>query len=273
MIRQKTENGWLLLGHQDHARLAGAFAQAWGNATFIRPEPFDPIGQAVAMHDDSWAERDARPLVTPEGFPSAFSKELVGTYDAFEEIDLEGYLRVRGRATEAVAEVSPYAAILVSMHTVNLLTEQADLSGLSEDALAVHGAFVEGQRERQEALKQTVRASTSDPVYASEDTLATGFRFLQCCDSLSLMVCTDFPHDLPLRHAQPTAGGKALELRYEPLSGNRYRVAPWPFREEETLDYEIPALRVKGNHFADQPAFDVACAAGEQIRLSFSLVP
>jgi hypothetical protein len=132
VIRVKEPGGWMLVGHRDHARFAGELARQWGNAEFAPPEPFADILVAVARHDDAWAERDAAPCLTREGRPSAFSHELVGTYSAFEEIDLADYLAVRGQATEAVAADNPYAAIIVSMHTVNLLTEQADLRGLSD---------------------------------------------------------------------------------------------------------------------------------------------
>ncbi|TVP74965.1 MAG: DUF3891 family protein, partial [Puniceicoccaceae bacterium] len=99
MIRIETENDWLLLGHKAHAALAGDFARHWKNQDFLPPDPFCHILDAVARHDDSWEPRDAQPQLTPEGHPSAFSKELVGSYDAFEDIDLADYLAVRAAAT------------------------------------------------------------------------------------------------------------------------------------------------------------------------------
>ena len=39
MLRLETETGWWLVTHPDHARLAGAFAQRWGNNLFASPEP------------------------------------------------------------------------------------------------------------------------------------------------------------------------------------------------------------------------------------------
>src|SRR5450432_3264265 len=118
MLRFQTADGWMLIEHREHARLAGKFAHYYGNDEFAPPEPLDDILVAVIRHDDAWKERDTLPFLTRENKPSAFSKELVGKYSAFEEIDLIDYLAVRGRATEAVATDNPYAAILVSMHTV-----------------------------------------------------------------------------------------------------------------------------------------------------------
>ena len=66
-----------------------------------------------------------------KGKPSAFSIELVGKYSAFEEIDLEEYLAVRERAVRIIAAEDSYAALLISMHTYNLLTEHADRSTIA----------------------------------------------------------------------------------------------------------------------------------------------
>ena len=149
MIRLEDNDDWLLLTHKDHAALAGEFARHWKNQDFSPPEPFAHILDAVSRHDDSWAVQDATPSLSPEGEPAAFSKELVGTYDAFEDIDLEAYLSVRSIATEDAALRDPYAAVLISMHSVNLLTEQADLSTLNEEELSMHSRFIEGQLQQQ----------------------------------------------------------------------------------------------------------------------------
>ena len=126
MIRVETASDWSLVTPPDHARLAGEFADAWGNKAFARLEPYAPIRHAVYHHDDGWLARDAAPGLTPYGRPEAFTRDLVGAYSAFEEIDLPNYLNVRARATAANAADDLYAGIIVSMHAVNLLSEQAD---------------------------------------------------------------------------------------------------------------------------------------------------
>src|ERR1700693_1487351 len=98
MLRMETETGWWLIKHPDHARLAGAFAAAWGNAQFRRPEPRARVLHGISTHDNGWPPRYAPPFITRTGKPSAFSIELVGKYSAFEEIDIADYLAVRERA-------------------------------------------------------------------------------------------------------------------------------------------------------------------------------
>jgi hypothetical protein len=260
VIRIETDAGWILVEHREHARLAGRFAARWGNAAFAVPEPRAEVLVAVMRHDDAWAERDSLPFLTRQGKPSAFSRELVGTYSAFEEIDLADYLAVRGRAAEAVAADNPYAAIIISMHTVDLLTAQADLRGLGAADLELHRTFVEAQKRRQEEL---IRQVSQRPEYAEAATpprLRRAFEFLQACDSLSLAVCVRFPRPIPLRHRQPRRDGTLATLECEPLGEDAYRVAPSPF-EATRLLVEVPCRRVPGKVFADQAAFRAAYAA------------
>src|ERR1700723_1395497 len=152
MLRLESKTGWWLVTHVDHAHLAGAFAEKWGNDLFLAPEPREQVLRGVTTHDDGWAARDQQPQITRQGKPSAFSVELVGTYSAFEEIDLADYLAVRDRAVHLIAEEDPYAAILVSKHTYNLLTERADRSTISPEQLPLLDEFLKQQRDLQQRL-------------------------------------------------------------------------------------------------------------------------
>lgn len=257
MIRNLEPRGWLLVEHRDHARLAGDFARHWGNADFVPPEPRDPILTAVYRHDDAWVERDSAPSLTRAGLPAAFTRELVGAYSAFEEIDLADYLRVRGRATEAVAADQPFAAIVVSMHTVNLLTEQADLSKLAPADLALHTDFIAGQRRRQAELTDLARLQ--DPAL-TDAVLQRAFEFLQVCDNLSLLACARYPEPRDLRHRHPHRDGTLATLRCTPLGSDTYRVAPYPF-DTDSFTLVVPCRRVPGGSFTSQDEFRARYAA------------
>jgi hypothetical protein len=271
MIRIETETDWLLLPHADHAALAGEFARHWKNRSFFPPDPFAHVLDAVARHDDSWAPRDAQPDLTEDGHPAAFSKELVGTYDAFEDIDLEGYLRVRGQATERAAERDSYSAILISMHTVNLLTEQADLSGLSETDRQIHATFIDGQRNRQRELVAEL-ANTPLTPYLTEESLQRNFEFLQACDSFSLLVGVDYPEASQLRHSHPTYGGTSEVIRYTPLGDHRYALSPWPLDEGE-LTFQIPYRRVAKTSTATLEEFRTAYTASTPEMRTITIIP
>jgi hypothetical protein len=249
MLRMETETGWWLIQHPDHARLAGAFAAAWGNEQFRKPEPRARVLHGIATHDDGWAARDAHPTITRQGKPSAFSIELVGKYSAFEEIDLAEYLAVRERAARIIAQQDPYAGLLISLHTYNLLAEHVDRSTMTPDGLALLDAFLERQRTYQEALYAAVAIDvTLTAQERSEKTIIDHFRLLQACDNLSLLSCVAFDRRADLLHPLPLNDGGSAEIEVLPLGPRHFRLRPWPFAEDE-LTFEFPARHVEGKVF------------------------
>lgn len=261
MIRIANPTGYLLAEHREHARIAGLFASAWGNSVFPRPatpEAMPHVIAAVTRHDDAWAERDAAPCLTREGQPSAFTRELVGTYSAFEEIDLADYLAVRGAATEAVAGEDPLAAMLISMHTYNLLTEQADLATMRPEDRPLHADFVAGQLRRQCELAGTLPPHLA--VHATPDLLRRAFEFLQFCDNLSLLVCVGYDQPRPLRHQHPDASGVLRTLVCTPHGTDTYTVSPWPF-STPALEVCLPVKSIDRTDCSDLARFRAAYAA------------
>lgn len=257
MIRIETENDWLLVGHQAHAALAGEFARHWKNKDFLPAEPFAHVLDAVARHDDSWTERDANPVLTAEHEPSAFTVELVGSYDAFEEIDLQDYLNVRAQATEEAATRDAYAAILISMHTVNLLTEQADLSTLTDEQSKIHSKFIDGQLRKQEELKAQLAQQPDMEKFIHYDYLQRGFEFLQACDSFSLFACVGFQKNSFLRHTHPLRNGTMSKIAFLPIGTNTYRLDPYPL-DEPLVTFEVAFKKVSKSSTTDLATFQEA---------------
>jgi Protein of unknown function (DUF3891) len=250
MIRLETETGYWLVAHQDHAHLAGDFAEKWGNDQFLAPEPRAQVLRGVASHDDGWAARDRHPQVTRQGRPSAFSVELVGKYSAFEEIDLADYLAVRERAVHMVAEVDPYAALLVSMHTYNLLTARADRTTIHPDQLPLLDAFLARQRGLHQELLTRI---TSDKQLALEEVsparIQNHFRLLQACDNLSLLSCVDYPQPGDLLHALPLRESGESPIKVERTGERSFRLTPYPFAASP-LVFHLPARHVEGKVFS-----------------------
>ncbi|MEO0509984.1 MAG: DUF3891 family protein [Verrucomicrobiota bacterium] len=259
MLRLEKDGGWILVTHREHAKLAGHFAEAVDTTRFAKPGPVDSVIHAVFHHDDSWIRRDAEPFLTPEGLPSAFSRELVGSYDAFEEIDMEDYLAVRGEATEAAAMEDRFAGILISMHTDNLLTEQADLSALSEEEMDIHGRFISQQRARRLELIEELLRQGMDASHLSKENLREGFEFLQACDSFSLYACTDFPEPIELRHGLSRVSGEKVEVVFRRIDKTTHTLDPWPF-VEPSIRLKIDARFVPGFDFPSLAAFRQAYA-------------
>jgi hypothetical protein len=271
MLRMESESGWWLITHPDHARLAGAFAAAWGNAQFRKPEPRGRVLRGIATHDDGWTARDAHPAITREGKPSAFSTELVGKYSAFEEIDLEEYLAVRDRAVRIVAEKDPYAGLLISMHTYNLLTEHADRSTIAPDGLNLLDAFLDRQRRYQAQLRAEIAADKSLAAEEkSERTILEHFRLLQACDNLSLLTCVAFDKPAHLLHPLPLNDGSTSEVEVHPVAPRHFRLTPWPFGEGE-LTFEFPARHVDGKRFSSPAELEAAFVSAAEQKLTVTL--
>ena len=241
MLRLATNAGWWLVTHPDHARLAGDFATKWGNALFASPQPRANVLNGIYTHDNGWAARDAEPVITKQGIPAAFSVELVGTYSAFEEIDLEAYLNVRRSAVQLIAQQDPYAAILISMHTHNLLTARADRSTIRPEQLPLLDAFLEEQATLQSNLQQQLLTEKSIPAeHLHPEALTNNFRLLQACDNLSLLSCVDYAGEATFLWPQRLNNGEANEIKVTRLSERTFRLTPYPFAEPH-LTFKIRA--------------------------------
>jgi hypothetical protein len=271
MLRMETEDGWWLITHRDHARLAGEIAAAWGNARFRRPEPRARVLKGIACHDDGWAVRDARPSITRQGKPSAFSTELVGKYSAFEEIDLGEYLAVRDRAVRIVAEQDAYAGLLISMHTYNLLTAHADRTTIAREGLYLLDAFLDQLRAYQGELRTAIAEDDSlGAEEKSEQTILEHFRLLQACDNLSLLTCVAWDGKANLLHPLPLVDGGTAEVQVLPMAERHFRLSPWPFAEAE-MRFSFPAREVVGKVFRTSEELEAAFAAASAERLMLTL--
>lgn len=271
MLRIESETGWWLITHPDHAHLAGDFAAAWGNTEFRRPEPRARVLRGISCHDDGWAARDAHPSITRQGWPSAFSTELVGKYSAFEEIDIADYLAVRDRAVRIIAEEDPYAGLLISMHTYNLLTAHADRTTIAPEGLALLDSFLARQRAYQDELRAGIAADPSlAPLEKTEQTILEHFRLLQACDYLSLLSCVEYDLPAHLLHPLPLNDGATVEVQVAPTAARHFRLTPWPFAESE-LRFDFPARHVRGKVFSTAQSLKAAFHAAPVERLTITL--
>src|SRR5260370_18005934 len=225
MLRAQSENGWWLVTHPDHARLAGEFAEHWGNERFVSPEPRADVLEGIKPHDDGWPARDAAPEIPKQGKPSAFSTELVGKYSAFEEIDLLDYLAVRRRAVDTVVRQNAYAGLLVSMHTFDLLGNRADRSTIRSDQLPLLDTFLEEQKTLQQKVRSLLHEDNPyQPPHTFTERIEDHFRLLQPCDNLSLLTCVDYPGTANLLHALPVTGGAREPVIVEQVGVRHFRL-------------------------------------------------
>ena len=271
MLRLQTNDGWWLVTHPEHARLAGEFASHWGNDHFAPPLPRKHVLRGIYAHDDGWAARDAHPQITAQGKPSAFSTELVGKYSAFEDIDLPAYLAVRRAAVQRMAKEDPYAAILISMHTHNLLSERADRSTIREDELPLLDAFLVEQTSLQTVLRdQLIAANELPPAHLERSTLHRYFQLLQACDNLSLLSCVDFEGHATLLHPFATFHGATTEISVQRIAGRTFRLSPYPFSRPQ-ISLTFPARFVPAETFASSEDLREALNRAETVNLAVTV--
>ena len=272
MLRMETETGWWLITHPDHARLAGEFAKAWGNERFRKPEPRMRVLHGIASHDDGWSARDEHPSITRQGKPSAFSKELVGKYSAFEEIDLLEYLAVRERAVWIIAERDAYAGLLIAMHTNSLLTDHADRETIPAQELKLLDQFLEDLQAYQQILLENIEADSDLLVFEKDaQRIQENFQFLQACDNLSLLACVAYDVQADLLHPLALNGGGKSPVQVIPVGARRFRLDPWPFAKPE-LKFEFPARAVKGHLFGSSAELERAFVAAPVKELTVTLL-
>jgi hypothetical protein len=268
MLRAQSKNGWWLVTHPDHARLAGQFAEHWGNERFVSPEPRADVLEGIKTHDDGWAARDAAPEITKQGKPSAFSIELVGKYSAFEEIDLLDYLAVRRRAVDTVVRHNAYAGLLVSIHTFDLLGNRADRSTIRADQLPYLDTFLEEQKTLQRKVRSLLAEDNRyQPTDTSAERIEDHFHLLQACDNLSLLTCVDYPGTANLLHALPVTGGAREPVSVEQVGVRHFRLAPYPFMASP-LTFVFPARFVEPLSFTSKEELCEKFNAAEVHKLS-----
>ena len=162
MLRIESETGWWLISHPDHARLAGLFALATG-AMLSSPRP----GLAKTFCTESMCMTTAGPHAMlirasrDKASPPPSPTNSSGSTPPSKRLILPTTSPVRESAVQLVEQRDPYAALLVSMHTYNLLTDRADRTTIAPAQLQLLDAFLERQRLRQGSLRAAIRSNPS----------------------------------------------------------------------------------------------------------------
>jgi hypothetical protein len=230
----------LAIKQLDHAALAGRFAAEWGNDRFQAAEPRDAVLLAAARHDEGWREWDDEQRQDPER----------GRLLNFLDVGIEDYVELYARGIRRIADLDPYAGVLVSMHgTGNVCgrwgTQRSiRLSRYDEDTWppVIRRYVLEQERLQSElkldliGLNPTVRRSVF------ERGLWANYELLQAWDRLSLFLCRADREGAAQADpgSVPTSreGGETQALSVSSSAGTA-TVRPWPFGRRE-FEVEIP---------------------------------
>jgi hypothetical protein len=176
-----------LITQADHAAVAGALAEHWGNAEFSAPAAAQALLCAAIHHDDGWLELDTRPAYNPTARRPAH----------FTEVPLTDRVGPYGRGVESVYARDPLAGALCSMHWSGFSTSRWGAGGAraAQEPLALE--VVASQEAR---WMPALRQAWGNRGRRSEFDAHTwhAYEVLQAVDLISLglgLIDTDAPAD------------------------------------------------------------------------------
>lgn len=270
MLVQVRRDGMRLVRQHDHALMAGALARSWGAVGREgRPLPFRLV-LATALHDLAWRELDAEPRYDADR----------GRPYGFDEHPLEPKLTAYRAGLNRVEEISPYAALLGSLHYASFL-EGEGASG-----------FLSSEQERRERLRAELErpplreaggptpggGEAGAPGPALERRTESDLAWLKFFDGLSIRLCLTAPGGVedelppwvdPDRPLEPPEGGERLRLAWEGPGTATLR--PWPLAVPVRL--EVPVRELGARRYGDAAALRRAWRAAEERQWRLTLRP
>jgi hypothetical protein len=260
MIRRALDGHWLCISQPEHARLAGAMAVTWGRPPFLPPVPRTEVLQAVAEHDNGWAEWEAAPGLDP----------AAGGPFHFTEMPVADHLAIWRRGVQRMLEQNPYAGLLVSMHGSALMRFRLEPAARTPevDRAAVR-SFVEEQERLQAALREGLKARIRYREAVGRGHLMANFRLLQFLDAVSLLLCcgADEPQVFT---AVPLGEGRRrtdLEVTPDPEGA---RLTPYPLTRDPAC-FAVTGRLLPGRPFPDPAALHAAWSDAPERSLTFTL--
>jgi hypothetical protein len=175
MIRREITDGdgtrlWLFVSQVHHAEMSGELVRHWRE--LFTPE----VVEAIAHHDDGWAEWEANPKINP----------ATGTPYSFLEMPLVESLPIWDRSIAAARKIGPLAGYIVAGHFYNLLND-SDHAG---EGPAI--AWLTSQRKfRTSWIDEWLRADPANLL----DYARHSQQMLGVADLFSLWLCCDCPVD------------------------------------------------------------------------------
>jgi len=177
-------DGALRLVHQnEHGRLAGVLARAWGNDEVEAPRPGPSVVTAAARHDEGWRSRDTRVLY------DEFAKRPLH----FLDVEAGEHIRLYRQGVTRVSAADVYAGLLVGMHWTGLYRSRwsapggGSRVGQGPEARAAQDRVVRSEQRRW-ADAVELAWTEQEPRAAFETRIWHNYELLQLWDLLSLFL-------------------------------------------------------------------------------------
>jgi hypothetical protein len=261
MIVRQEDDRLVLVRQADHAYLSGRLAAAWGRPPWEPVEPFPAVATGARQHDDAWVAYDEAPEVR-DGRPLSFF-----------EVDRMQTSVMYAAGARAVAELDPYAGLLVSLHYSGFFASHWGWEPFStpdrfpEPQASALRLFVRDERNHQQELMDRLRLGPDDEV-----ALAANYKWLQLWDRISLDICRQSPVEpwaveypaVPLGYT----GDATAALKFAMVAPGRYTLNPYPLLPPR-FSASVPVTRVgAGQPDAESFLKEWRAAPEEHLRLA-----
>ncbi|WNF37896.1 DUF3891 family protein [Bacillaceae bacterium IKA-2] len=228
MIILKKTNEIVMFTQHHHAFLSGEIAKHFKTDRFQSIDHWGELMLAIYEHDRSWIGLDETPIWNDE-------KEVPYSFIDYPLIPKLAFYKI---GIDEIEQMSPYAALLCSMHYCSFFKRSMDKRV---------DKFLEAEEKRQTKIINTL--NLLDGKLQSQH-----FRLLQFCDDLSLYLCLNEPGTKKVEEYPWFRDGMANSeifseenkpLYAEWLNNKEVAVHSFPFKEE--FDLKLQYKRVPKN--------------------------
>lgn len=157
MLVAAREDGYRIVAQNEHATMAGRFADRWGNERIDPPKPTAAMRAAGYTHDNGWWTWDLYPHLDAEGAPVNLFEVPTASWEQFYE-----------RGIETAVELDPYVGLLVSMHGSGVRRQRYGTAPSMPDRSDEYAAFVDREETRQRRLAADLRGSDRYGAYVTD---------------------------------------------------------------------------------------------------------
>ncbi|MGF7047101.1 hypothetical protein J2T13_001603 [Paenibacillus sp. DS2015] len=257
MICRELKEAWVMIEQHQHGLIAGQFAKAFNSKDFLESIRKDEAIFAIYEHDRGWIDLDDTPFLnTSEDTPYTFL-----------DFPIVPKLAFYTKGLDEVQAISPYGALLCSLHYEKLLI-QAELQ---------HPAirkYMEQERLRRDHIQEQLGIIDLE----TEGELIYHLSILQLCDDLSLYLCLNEPgsdkeHEHPwwrdgftVSEKLNLPGGEMMQANW--IDRNQVKLTPFSF--ESSLTIELPCRYVSKSDIQKLGLSD-AYAQSEEVRHRFEI--
>jgi hypothetical protein len=266
IVRTQDSAELVLVPQTDHSKLVGQIAAQWGNDEFASAKPFLSVARAATCHDFGWTRYETDPMF------NAVTGETLHYLDVpNSSTQLQSFKEAAGW----LAEVDPYAALLVNMHRTGLWRRRYNVIEHPKAYLHPIGKPSMPLNEEIEAFIVKNEADQKEQRRdLDEAEVWTNYRLLQVWDLLGLYFSCHDPDELyitPVPQAYNASPTDGIRLTVKPIGRYEVKFEPFPFRKRGTK-IALAVKRLPKRKFPSAEAFKMAYFQAQFEFLTFTLV-